>query len=52
MIMTPMWKEWMAGNLFYPLAHGIMEAVQLNTIRKYAERDAVNRTPTVEYSNA
>ena len=52
MIMTPMWKEWMAGNLFYPLAHGIMEAVQLNTIRKYAERDAVNRTPTVEYTNA
>jgi hypothetical protein len=43
MTMKPLWREWLAGNLFYPLVHGIMESVQLNTIRRFAERDANNR---------
>jgi hypothetical protein len=43
MKMSPEWKEWLMGTLFYPVAHGIMESVQLKTIRKYAERDANNR---------
>lgn len=40
MIMTPQWKEWFMGNIFYPAVHGLMEGVQLKTIREYAERDA------------
>jgi hypothetical protein len=38
--MTPQWKEWFMGNIFYPAVHGLMEGVQLKTIREYAERDA------------
>ena len=45
MKMSPQWKEWSLGNLYYPIAHGIMESVQLKTLRKYAERDANNRKP-------
>jgi hypothetical protein len=44
MKMSPEWKEWVMGNLFYPPVHGIMEAVQLKTIKRYAERDAEMRT--------
>jgi hypothetical protein len=44
MKMSPEWKEWVMGNLFYPPVHAIMEAVQLKTIKRYAERDAEMRT--------
>jgi hypothetical protein len=43
MKMSPAWKQWWMGNLFYPPVHGIMEAVQLKTIKRYAERDAQMR---------
>ena len=43
MKMSPEWKEWFMGNIFYPPVHGIMEAVQLKTIKRYAERDAQSR---------
>jgi hypothetical protein len=43
MIMLPKWKEWLMGNIFYPPVHGIMEAVQLKTIKRHAERDAEMR---------
>jgi hypothetical protein len=43
MSMLPKWKEWFMGNIFYPPVHGLMEAVQLKTIRRYAERDAQSR---------
>ncbi|WP_018613354.1 hypothetical protein [Segetibacter koreensis] len=46
MTMSPKWKEWFMGNLFYPPVHGIMEAVQLKTIKRYAERDAEARIET------
>jgi len=43
MKMSPEWKEWFMGNIFYPPVHGIMEAMQLKTIKRYAERDAQSR---------
>jgi len=46
MIMSPKWKEWFMGNIFYPPVHGLMEGVQLKTIKRYAERDAQMRRGT------
>ncbi len=43
MIMSAKWKEWFMGNLVYPAVHGIMEFVQLKTIKRYAERTARQR---------
>jgi hypothetical protein len=43
MKMSPAWKQWWMGNLFYPPVHGIMEGVQLKTIKRYAEREAQMR---------
>ena len=43
MIMSERWKEWFMGNVLYPPVHGLMELVQLRTIKKYAERDALKR---------
>lgn len=40
MICSPKLTEWFLGNLVYPPMHGLMEAVQLKTIKRYAERDA------------
>jgi len=34
------WAEWFMGNIICPPLHGLMEAVQLKTIRRYAERTA------------
>jgi len=45
MKMSPQWKEWFMGKLFYPPVHSIMEAVQLKTLKRYAERDAQQREP-------
>jgi len=44
-----LWKEWFMGNIFYPPVHGIMEAVQLKTIKRYAERDAQTRPGVLTY---
>lgn len=41
----PAWAAWMMGKIAYPPVHGLMSKVQLATIRKYAERDALRRTP-------
>ena len=43
MIMSEKWKEWFMGNVLYPPVHGLMEMVQLKTIKRYAERDALTR---------
>jgi hypothetical protein len=51
MTMTPKWKEWFMGNIFYPSVHGIMEGVQLKTIKRYAERDAQNRADARVFAN-
>lgn len=39
----PKWKEWFMGRIVYPPVHGLMSLVQLETIKKYAERDAQQR---------
>jgi hypothetical protein len=43
MMTSPEWKEWFLGKIIYPPVHSIMEAVQLKTIKRYAERDAQSR---------
>jgi hypothetical protein len=40
MIMSPKVKEWFMGNILYPPIHGLMETVQLRTIKHLAEREA------------
>ena len=40
MTASPKWAEWLMGNIIYPPVHGVMEAVQLKTIKRYAERTA------------
>ncbi|MBK9013811.1 MAG: SRPBCC family protein [Saprospiraceae bacterium] len=30
---SPVWAEWLAGNLIYPPVHGLMSGVQLKTIK-------------------
>lgn len=40
MTSSPKWAEWLMGNIIYPPIHGLMEAVQLRTIKRYAERTA------------
>lgn len=42
---SPKWKEWLMGNIAYPPLHGLMSHVQLDTIKKLAERDAEARMP-------
>ncbi len=37
---SPSWAEWLAGRVIYPPVHGLMEGVQLRTIKNIAERDA------------
>ncbi len=39
----PKWKEWVMGRIAYPPIHGTMSKVQLDTIKRYAERDAQRR---------
>lgn len=40
---SPQWAEWLMGKIVYPPVHGLMTGVQLKTIRRLAERDAVCR---------
>ena len=40
MASSPRWKEWLMGKIAYPPVHGLMSHVQLDTIKKLAERDA------------
>jgi hypothetical protein len=37
---TPAWNEWLQGNVVAPPVHGLMQHVQLKTIKRLAERDA------------
>lgn len=37
---APAWKAWLMARVLYPPVHGLMESVQLNTIKRLAERDA------------
>jgi hypothetical protein len=37
---APAWKAWLMARVLYPPVHGLMESVQLNTIKRHAERDA------------
>jgi hypothetical protein len=37
---APKWSEWLMGHVYYPPVHGLMSAVQLRTLKLYAERDA------------
>jgi hypothetical protein len=39
----PGWNAWLQGNLLAPAMHGIMQQVQLKTLKRYAERDALLR---------
>lgn len=40
MTALPKWAEWFMGNIIYPPVHGLMETVQLRTIKRYAEQTA------------
>ncbi len=42
---SPKWLELAMGKIVYPPVHGLMSRVQLNNIRKLAERDARSRRP-------
>lgn len=37
---SPKWAEWVMGNIAYPPVHGLIKAVQLSTIKRYAENTA------------
>jgi len=41
---TPEWAAWIMGKIVYPPLHGLMSKVQLATIKKHAQRDALRRT--------
>lgn len=40
---SPQWAEWLMGKVVYPPVHGLMSGVQLKTMRRLSERDAVCR---------
>jgi hypothetical protein len=40
---SPRWKEFLMGRIIYPPVHGLMSRVQLDTIKRLAERDAAVR---------
>lgn len=42
---SPKWVEYGMGKIVYPPVHGLMSRVQLNNIKKLAERDARSRLP-------
>lgn len=42
---SPQWAEWLMGQVVYPPVHSLMSVVQLKTIKRYAERDALMRMP-------
>ena len=41
--MEPGLNSWLQGTLITPVIHGIMQHVQLKTLKRYAERDAMLR---------
>jgi hypothetical protein len=45
MVASPKWAEYAMGKVFYPPIHGLMSLVQLNNIKKLAERHAQSRMP-------
>jgi hypothetical protein len=40
---APKWSEWLQGSLLAPPMHGLMQHVELKTIKRLAERDAEMR---------
>jgi hypothetical protein len=40
---SPEWAAWLMGKVFYPPIHGLMSGVQLQNIKRLAERDAQKR---------
>lgn len=44
---APKWSEWLQGNLLAPPMHGLMQHVQLKTIKRLAERDAEMRQVSI-----
>lgn len=40
---APLWSEWLQGTVVAPPVHGLMQHVQLKTIKRMAERDAEMR---------
>jgi hypothetical protein len=47
---APKWAEWLMGEVVYPPVHGLMSMVQLKTIRRYAERDALKQPELAVYT--
>ena len=45
--MEPGLNSWLQGTLIAPLIHGIMQRVQLKTLKRYAERDAMQRQSNI-----
>jgi len=43
----PGFNSWLQGTLIAPLIHGIMQHVQLKTLKRYAERDAMLRQSNI-----
>ena len=40
---VPKISEWFQGNILAPAMHGLMQQVQLKTIKRLSERDAEKR---------
>jgi hypothetical protein len=40
---TPRWSEWLQGAVVFPPVHAVMQHVQLETLKRLAEREALAR---------
>jgi hypothetical protein len=40
---VPRWSEWLQGAVIYPPVHAVMQHVQLATLKRLAEREALAR---------
>jgi hypothetical protein len=40
---VPRWSEWLQGAVVFPPLHALMQHVQLENIRRLAEREALAR---------
>lgn len=47
---APKISEWFQGNLLAPAMHGLMQQVQLKTIKRLSERDAGQRREIPSFS--
>jgi hypothetical protein len=48
MTTAPKLAEWLTGRILYPPTHGLMSGVQLSNIKRWAERDALQRMPALK----